>query len=118
MSEPNDQPEPPSLRIASFATHATRGLIRHRPMRRRLMISSVMLAVVMLFLGSTFLAPLLDPKLRPGWFMFYWLACGWVTFTAVLLAIFDLLLVRVQARDEKLRLAEEMAARAAVEGAD
>ena len=62
----------------------------------------------MLFCGATFLAPVLDPKTRPGWFIFYWLACAWVTVTVVLLAIFDLLLVRVQARDEKRVLARKI----------
>ena len=56
----------------------------------------VIVALVMLFLGSTFLAPVLDPKVRPGWFIFYWAVCAWVTVTAVLLAVFDLLLVRAQ----------------------
>jgi hypothetical protein len=54
---------------------------------------------------------LLDPKERPSWFVFYWLACAWVTVTAVLLAVFDLLLGRVQAREEKRALAKEMARR-------
>ena len=61
----------------------------------------------MLFCGATFLAPVLDPKTRPGWFIFYWLACAWVTVTAVLLAIFDLLLVRAQARRRKARAGPE-----------
>ncbi len=113
MISPNDDrpPEQRNLRIGSFATHAARGLIRDQTARRKVMFWTVIVAVVMLFLGSTFLAPWLEPKLHPGWFMFYWLACAWVTVTAVLLAIFDLLLVRVQARDEKRRLAREAAER-------
>jgi hypothetical protein len=113
MSSPNEEEEPnrPNLRIASFAAHATRGLVRHQAMRRRLMFWTVILAVLMLFCGATFLAPLLDPKERPGWFVFYWLACAWVTVTAVLLAVFDLLLGRVQAREEKRALAKKMARR-------
>jgi hypothetical protein len=120
MNSPNDEekPNPPNLRIASFAAHATRGLVRHQAMRRKLMFWTVILAVLMLFCGATFLAPWLDPKERPGWFVFYWLACAWVTVTAVLLAIFDLLLVRVQARDEKRALAEQMAERPESEDAD
>ena len=120
MNPPNDEPppEPRNLRIASFATHATRGLVRHEVMRRKLMFWTVILAVVMLFCGSTFLAPLLDSKVHPGWFAFYWLACAWVTVTAVLLAIFDLLLARVQARDEKRALAEKMAASPTLDDAD
>ena len=110
MISPNDKrpPKQRSLRIASFATHATRGLLRDQAMRRKTMFWTVIVALVMLFCGATFLAPVLDPKTRPGWFIFYWLACAWVTVTVVLLAIFDLLLVRVQARDEKRALARKI----------
>ena len=120
MISPNDEEERPprQLRIASFASHAARGLVRQQAMRRKLMFWTVILAVLMLFCGATFLAPFLDPKVRPGWFAFYWLACAWVTITAVLLAIFDLLLVRVQAREEKRGLAEKVAARTDSENAD
>ena len=111
MIPPNDErpPDERKLRIASFATHATRGILRDRETRRQVMFWTVLVAVVMLFLGATFLAPWLDPHARPGWFILYWLACAWITVTAVLLAIFDLLVVRVQAREQKRRLAGEMA---------
>src|SRR5712691_4962954 len=110
MIPPNDEPPPNkrNLRIASFATHATRGLLRDKTMRRMAMFWTVIVAVMMLFCGATFLAPCLDPRVRPGWFILYWLACGWLTVTVVLLAIFDLLLVRVKAREEKRRLAQKI----------
>jgi len=110
MISPNDGPPPNTrnLRIASFATHATRGLLRDQTMRRKAMFWTVIVAVMMLFCGATFLAPWLDPRVRPGWFILYWLACGWLTVTVVLLAIFDLLLVRVKAREEKRRLAQKI----------
>ncbi|MGI8891428.1 MAG: hypothetical protein ACR2G0_11680 [Chthoniobacterales bacterium] len=109
MTPPNDQKQTTgkSLRVGSFAAHAARGLVRDQTMRRKTMFWTVLVALVMLFLGATFLASWLDPKIRPGWFMLYWLACAWVTITVVLLAIFDLLLVRVQARQAKRRLAQE-----------
>jgi protein-S-isoprenylcysteine O-methyltransferase Ste14 len=78
-------------------------------MRRKAMFLTVIVALVMLFCGATFLAPVLDPKIRPGWFVTYWLACVWVTVTALLLAVFDLLLARQQARDEKCTLARRIA---------
>lgn len=110
MIPPRDErpPKHPKLRIASFATHAARGLVRDQTMRRRAMFWTVIVAVVMLFCGATFLAPWLDPRTRPGWFVFYWLACAWVTATVVLLAIFDLLLARVQGRQAKHELARKM----------
>lgn len=110
MILPNDErpPDERKLRIASFATHATRGILRNRQTRRQVMFWTVIGALVLLFLGATFLASVLDPRVRPGWFICYWLACAWITVTAVLLAIFDLLAVRIQAREEKRRLAREI----------
>jgi hypothetical protein len=110
MILPNDKlpPKQRRLRIASFATHATRGLLRDQTMRRKTMFWTIIAALVMLFSGATFLAPVLDPKTHSGWFICYWLTCAWVTVTVVLLAIFDLLLVRVQARNEKRTLARKI----------
>ena len=108
MSLPNDEPPPEKkkLRFASFAIHATRGLVRDQHTRRMTMFVIVIVALVLLFLGSTFLGPLLNPKVHPGWFIFYWAVCAWVTMTAVLLAILDLLLVRAQARKARRALGE------------
>lgn len=111
MISPNDE-RPPSekkLRFASFAIHATRGLVRDQNTRRKTMFILVLVALLLLFGGATFLAPMLDPQLRPGWFIFYWLVCAWVTVTAVLLAIFDLLLVRAEERAARRRLARKLA---------
>ncbi len=96
------------LRVASFAAHAARGLVRDRTMRRTAMSWTVIVALVMLFCGATFFAHWLDPKIRPGWFLLYWLTCAWVTVTVVLLAIFDLLVVRTQARMERRGLARKL----------
>lgn len=111
MNLPNDEPPPgeKNLRFGSFSLHAARGLVRDRHTRRMTMFVVVIVALVLLFLGSTFLGPILDPKVHPGWFIFYWAVCAWVTMTAVLLAIFDLLLVRGKGRGEKRRLAEKLA---------
>ena len=108
---PPDDERPPNqrgLRIASFSVHAARGLLRDQTMRRKAMFWTVIAAVAMLFCGSTFLAPVLDPRTYPARFILYWVACAWLTVTVVLLAIFDLLMVRAQARAEKRALAEKM----------
>lgn len=109
MSLPDDAPPPneKKLQIGAFSLHAARGLVRDQHTRRMAMFVVVIVALVMLFLGSTFLAPVLDPKLRPGWFIFYWAVCAWVVATAVLLAIFDLLVVRAQARTARRRMEED-----------
>ncbi len=110
MIPPNDErpPDQRGLRIVSFAAHSARGLLRDQTMRRKTMFWTVIVAVAMLFCSATFLGPVLDPQTHPAWFILYWLACAWLTVTVVLLAIFDLLMVRAQARAEKRALAEKM----------
>jgi hypothetical protein len=118
-SPPNDKDSPPrSLRIVSFSLHAARGLVRDQTMRRKAMFWTVIIAVVMLFLGGTVLAPVFDPRSHPAWFILYWLACAWVTITAVLLAIFDLLLVRLHARKQERNLKENLTHRDSPNDAD
>ncbi len=108
---PNDEQSPLSrgLRIVSFSLHAARGLVRDQTMRRKAMFWTVIVATVMLFLGSMVLAPALDPHSHLARFILYWLACVWVTVTAALLAIFDLLLVRAKARKIRRDLKEDLA---------
>jgi protein-S-isoprenylcysteine O-methyltransferase Ste14 len=99
--------EDKKLRIVSFAIHATRGLLRDQRARRNSMFVAVLVAVVLLFCGATFLYPLL--RAHPLWFVLYWLACAWLTILAVLLAIFDLLVTRVQARAAERLLRSQLA---------
>ena len=90
--------EPARLKIVSFAIHSARGVIRDQSTRRRVMFIMLLIAMLMLFFGTTFLQPLLSPREHPGWFLFFWLACAWLTLTALLLALFDLLMLRAQDR--------------------
>jgi uncharacterized membrane protein len=92
--------EPPEkqLSVLSFVVHATRGVIRDQNTRRKTMFVVLVVALVLLFLGATFLRPLLNPHEHPVWFIFYWLVCAWLTVSAMLLALFDLLVVRAQIR--------------------
>ena len=108
MRPPPSPPDEKKLRFVSFAIHASRGLLRDQNARRKTMFWTVILAVLMLFCGATLLAPWLDPRVRPGWFIFYWLACAWITVTVLLLAVLDLLLVRQQVRAAKRSLAEKI----------
>lgn len=86
------------LAITSFAMHSARGLIRDQKTRRNTMFVLLLVALLLLFSGSTFLQTFLSPREHPGWFILFWFVCIWLTFTAFLLAIFDILLVRAQAR--------------------
>ena len=60
----------------------------------------LVVALALLFLGSTFLRSLLNPHEHPVCFIFYWLVCAWLTVTAMLLALFDMLVVRARARND------------------
>jgi drug/metabolite transporter (DMT)-like permease len=87
-----------SLRTRSFVIHATRGVIRDSKTRRQTMFVLLAIALALLFAGSTILQPALSPHEHPVGFILFWIVCGWFAFTAMLLAIFDLLVVKLKAR--------------------
>jgi hypothetical protein len=86
------------LRTILFVIHATRGLIRDPNARRKTMFIVVLIALVLLFSGSTCLESALNPHEHPIWFILFWLICAWLALTALLLAVFDMLMVRAAAR--------------------
>jgi hypothetical protein len=104
------EPGPPEkrLRVAPFAIHATRGLLRDQKSRRRTMGVTIVVALILLVSGLTVLRPWLDPHEHPWRFILFWLACVWETVLAILLAIFDLLLARAEEREARKALREEM----------
>ena len=69
----------------------------------------LIVALVLLFCGSTFLQSILNPRERPGWFIFFWAVCAWLALTAMLLAVFDLLMLRTEARKAQRTLNEKIA---------
>jgi hypothetical protein len=72
------------------------------------MFITLVIAMLMLFFGTTFLQPLLSPREHPGWFLLFWLACAWLTLTALFLALFDLLMLRAQGRAARKTLGEKL----------
>lgn len=82
----------------------TRGILLDPRVRRWAMFVLLLAALLMLFAGSTFLAG----NLSPWSFVIYWFACGWLTLAALLLALWDLLLVRAAARRERRRLEKQI----------
>jgi len=92
------------LRTVPFAVHATRGVIRDQTVRRKTMFILLLTALVLLCSGSTFLAPFLNPRQHLGWALFFWIVCIWLTLTALLLALYDLVRVRIAARAEQREL--------------
>jgi len=101
-------PENRNLRTTSFVVHATRGLIRDQTARRKMMLVLILLALALLLCGSTFLRSALDPHEHIGRFILFWVACGWFAFTAMLLAIFDLLIVKLESRRAERQLREKL----------
>ncbi len=103
----NEESEKP-LEATSFVVHATRGVLRDQPVRRRTMLMLLVAAVVLLIAGFTFLQPALNPHEHPWRVIFFWLVCVWLTLTALLLAVFDLLMLRLEARRAERTLREKL----------
>ncbi len=85
----------------------TRGIILDPRTRRWAMFILLLAALLMLFAGSTFLSGSIA---TPWDFILYWGACAWLTLGALLLALWDLLLVRAAARRERRKLEEQFRA--------
>ena len=101
-------PDEKQLEATSFVVHATRGVIRDRNSRRKAMLFLLALALLLLILGFTILAPGLNPREHPWRVILFWIVCIWLTFTALLLALFDLLVLRLQARRTERALREKL----------
>ncbi len=104
----NDSSNGKPLRTISFVIHATRGVVRDQVVRRTTMFVLLVVALLLLFSGSTFLQGVINPRAHPFWFVLFWLVCAWLTITAMLLAIFDLLIVRLAGRRAKRQLRERL----------
>jgi hypothetical protein len=107
-----------SFWMVPFTIHATRGLLRDQRSRRKTMAVSLIIALALLIAGLTIFRPSLDPHEHPWRFILYWLACAWETVLVLLLALFDLLLVRAQTRAARKLLAEQFGREIASEPPD
>jgi len=106
----------------------TRGILLDPRVRRWAMFVLLMAAMLMVFAGTTFLASSLYPPVRarpetnpagttflesglsmPWGFIIYWGICAWLTMAALMLALWDMLLLRIEARRERRRLEQELA---------
>lgn len=105
-----NSPEEKPLRTVSFTVHATRGAIRDQKMRRQVMLGLLLVVVVLLISGLTFFRPALNLHEHPWRVMFFWVACIWLTFTSMLLALFDLIIVRRDARRAERALRQKFEA--------
>jgi hypothetical protein len=96
-------------RLALFIFQAMRGVVRDRNTRRNVMFVLIVSAIVLVFAGSTFLQAPLNPGEHPLGFLLFWIACGWLTLTAFLLGISDLLIVKLEARNAGRRSRQKFA---------
>jgi len=96
------------LQVAPFAVHATRGLLRDPGPRRKMMAILIVVSLILLVIGLTVFRSSLDSHEHPVRFILFWFACGWITVTALLLALLDILLVRAEARRARRALREEI----------
>jgi uncharacterized membrane protein (DUF373 family) len=101
-------PEEKQLQATSFIVHATRGVIRDQNTRRKAMAALLGLALLLLILGATVLAPWLNPREHLIATLVFWLGCIWLTLTALLLALFDLVAVRLAAKRAERALREQL----------
>jgi hypothetical protein len=82
----------------------TRGILLNPQHRRWAMFICIAAAMLMLFAGATFLESFIA---TPTKFLIYWGACAWLTFASLLLALWDLLLLRAAARRQRRELEKQ-----------
>ena len=111
-----ETPPKKSFWMVPFTIHATRGLVRDERSRRKTMAISLLVAVLMLVAGLTFLRPWLNPHEHPWRFILFWFACAWDTLLVLLLALLDVLLIRAQARAAKKAFRQEFSSEANPDG--
>ena len=102
------RPKEKSFSVPSFATHAARGVIRDSGTRRKAMFALLFVALLMVITGASVLRDFLDPREHPVRFILFWIVCAWLTITSLLLALFDALVARAQARAAQRALREQM----------
>lgn len=98
--------------VLHLVLQLTKGLIRDPRMRRSLMFYLMLVALVMLFVGWMALSESWA-RAHPWLYLGYWAVCAWLTMAAVLLAAFDILIIRAANRAKRRLLEAEL-----VRGAD
>lgn len=86
-------------RFPALILAISRGIARDQTQRRRAMSALLGASLLMLAVG---IFPLWGVfATHPLFFAIYWLACAWLTTCALLLAIYDLVMVFRRAREER-----------------
>lgn len=95
-----------SQKSQSFILLISKGILRDRVQRRAMLFWMVVATLVQLAVGVFVLDEWL--MAHPLLFLAYWGICLWLTITVLLLAIYDLLAVRVEARWERERIKKQV----------
>ena len=91
-----------SEKPAPFIILVSKGILRDRKVRRTVLFWLIVMALGLLGLGAFLLDTWLSQHIVM--FLLYWGACLWLTATSLLLALYDLLAIRTEARRERARL--------------
>ena len=96
------------MRSIRFILAYSLGLIRDSQTRRHTMFYTTLGSVMLLFVGSV----LIDHVLRehPFWFIAWWGLCAWLMVASLLLAVFDILMIRAAARKARRDMARKVLA--------
>ena len=124
MSDPHELPSPPPAesRVPAgpfrWLVLYTRGLILNQHLRGVTMFYTVIAAMLMMFAGPLFVFDWRkEPWHEHPWsFIVYWLVCAWLTILSALLAVYDMLLLRVRRRRLQRELEKQMLAAEAGDG--
>ena len=103
---PGPGPHPRAQRPLGRVLRYTRGLILNQHLRRLTMFYVIIAAMIMAFAGEIFLGGWLHHN--PWRFLGYYVACAGLTVVAALLAIYDILMIRLQHRFIRKRLRSEI----------
>ena len=103
---PQPVPRPRTVGPLGWVVRYTRGLILDQHLRRLTMFYVIIAAMLMAFGGEVFLGGWL--RQNPWRFLGYYLTCAWLTIAAALLAIYDLLMIRLQHRFIRRRLRTDL----------
>ncbi len=121
MDEPEQTPRPPSARTTrgkprlrggwlAWLFLYTRGLIVDQHLRRLTMFYVALADMLMVFVGALalFSKDWMPPREHVWGFAVYWLVVAWLTVLLALLALYDILLLRVQHRLVRRQLRQRM----------
>jgi hypothetical protein len=86
----------------------TKGILRNTRLRRNIMMWIMLAAMLMLFLGS-WLIPDAWARKHVWLYFLYWAVCTWLTIAGLLLAVFDILIIRAAARAMQRRIEQDIA---------